>query len=88
MNPFSQDIREIKLPDIFVCIFDDKIQAQLAKHGYFMDGVGDGNSLARGLTSPNHADGRSEKQHMITWEGLNNVTYENITGNISFRNSI
>ena len=81
-EPFSQDVRDIKWPDIFVCTLGDKIQAQLAKHGYFMDGSGGGNRLARGLTSPNHAAGRSEQEDLITWEGLNNVTYENITGNM------
>ena len=63
-----QDIKEAELPDIFVCSFDDKIQENLKKQGY-LAGM---KSFMRG--------NRSNSNNLITWEGLDNHTYQNLTG--------
>ena len=61
------DIADAKLPDIYICSKD----LDLEKHGYIygLSGFLEGN-----------LNGFKENTSFITWEGANNVSYEEITG--------
>ena len=65
----TKRIQDALLPDVYLCLDDDDIEANLKKHGY---------SNKRGLYSGIITEGLTKS--FLTWEGSNNVTYENITG--------
>ena len=69
----TKNIEEFRLPDLYFCIEDEiSLARHLAKHGYE-----DSRAFATGHV------GKLGK-HVVTWEGSENMTYENITGNTEY----
>ena len=64
----TKHIQDALLPDVYLCLDDDDIDANFIKHGYSRGGFYSG-IITEGST-----------KSFLTWEGSNNVTYENITG--------
>ena len=64
----TKHIQDALLPDVYLCLNDDGIDTNFKKHGYINNGFYSG-LITEGLAGS-----------FLTWEGSNNVTYENITG--------
>ena len=78
----SIEIADAKLPDIYICLKAKSNSLFLEKHGYqFNTGKGMP-SFIGGYTYEAFKDSNNI---FVTWEGIYNLTYENITGINSVR---
>ena len=70
----TKDIADAKLPDIYLCMEVQRDSEILKKHGYSIFG----SRMHSYLIGDTSGSGRSS---FVTWEGINNQSYEKIIGN-------
>ena len=74
----TKDIADALLPDIYICLKAQSNSLFLEKHGYQLGKTGQGMpAFIGGYTYEAFMDSQN---FFVTWEGIYNLTYENITG--------